>query len=94
MSAPAVQRRFDAIGNVSRAVVNYVPELRENVWEFTADQRDAVAVLIRDIAPLGRTDRWQGAVERWARAVENAESDQQFQHSFFQFGIYASHAAE
>lgn len=87
----AYTRRIAAINTVNDAVVTtqYVHGEWTNVW--TTTDRDEVAALIRTLAPLGRTIRWNDAVESWAFAVEEHEN---FTWAFFQYGIYTARAAE
>lgn len=53
--------------------------------------RATIAGWIRELAPLGRTERWNNAVEGWAHAVETEES---LEWAFLQYSVWATHAAE
>jgi hypothetical protein len=64
------------------------------VWDVEIENQDWLAAEIRDrLLPLGRTTRWQDAVEAWAHAVETA-TPENWHWSFDQYLIYASFAAE
>ena len=92
----ATEKRHDAIRLLADAVrTAEVTETGPVVnWHLDFAYADEVALGIRQLAPLGRTDRWQGAVESWAVAVETAEDQARFRHAFDQFGIWAAYAAE
>jgi len=60
------------------------------IW--TRESRSEIASRIRELASLGRTDRWTRAVEDWATMVEDTSTD--LFHSFHQWQVFAAHAAE
>jgi hypothetical protein len=67
----------------------------ENVWHLGVESRAIVASWIREeLRPLGRTARWQQAVADWASMVESQEDERGYTWAFFQYGIFACHAAE
>lgn len=94
----ASDRRYAALKTVSKSIVWQETFLRdgefhlENVW--TEETHTAVAERIRELAKLGRTERWVTAIEDWAVAVETADSPETFQWAALQYGVWASHAAE
>lgn len=94
MSA-AVARRLAAINTVATATRE--AEITEEgpvvTWHVTHANREALAADLRDLAPLGRTDRWQAAVESWAAAVEES-TPETFRWAFDQHGVWACYAAE
>lgn len=55
--------------------------------------RATIAQDIRNIARLGRTERWHFAVEWWASNVEAAETEDWTRWAFYQYAIYAAHRA-
>lgn len=66
----------------------YIPE--SDGFERRYTTRDEIAGNIRKLAQLGRTDRWQVAIENWARAVE---SEANLDWAFLQYGIWAGYAS-
>jgi hypothetical protein len=58
------------------------------IWD-----RAQLAGMIRELATLGRTDRWTGTIENWARQVEAAD-DTTLMWAFDQYCTYACHAAD
>lgn len=91
----AQDKRFEGIQRVNNAVVVLEAVATENgsytqnVWK--TQDRTEIAAMIRELAPLGRTERWATAVETWAVLVEDTENPVEW--AFFQGGIWASHAA-
>lgn len=56
---------------------------------------NGIADNIRKLTQLGRTARWQSAIDRWARMVlESAGNLQSLRWAFLQGAVYASHAVE
>jgi hypothetical protein len=53
-----------------------------------------VASNIEKLIQLGRTDRWQAAIKRWASMVRHAEKLDDIRWAFLQGMIYAGHASE
>jgi hypothetical protein len=67
------------------------------LWE-SCDNRLAtgheVSENISKLAQLGRTARWQGAIDRWAGMVrENSGNPKSLRWAYMQGLIYASHAS-
>lgn len=90
----AADRRHAGINRVASAVRDYDATAGTTVWHLPADRAAEVAAMIRDLAPLGRTDRWRGTVEGWAVAVETAPDADQYRWAFDQHGIWAAYAAD
>ena len=92
------QRRLDAMGAVCNSTRNVeFPEDGSKpvlVWYRDFDDRAATATAIRTLAPLGRTDRWKGSIENWARFVETAETPESYRWSFDQYAIWTGYNAE
>lgn len=95
MPTPASQRRDDAIGRVLNETC---PE-----WYGHLPVVDHVkaAELIRPLAELGRTGRWQNAIKAWAAMVEECagidDSDARYRHltwAIKQGSVYACHARD
>lgn len=82
----ATVKRFEGIKAVSTETVTTTTE--GNTFHGT---RTEIAARIRNLAKLGRTDRWQAAIEGWAVAVETEDS---LEWAFLQYSIWASHAAD
>lgn len=79
---------------MSKASDNRIKEMRavcDRVMAEGITNRTEIARLIRELAPLGRTERWQGGIEGWAVMVESEENPLDW--AFGQGSIYASHAA-
>lgn len=54
-----------------------------------------VAENIRKLGHLGRTARWQAAVDRWARMVQECGDNlESIRFAFIQGMVYASHASD
>jgi hypothetical protein len=89
----ASEKRYAAINALSESVrsLEVTDEGREVVWHKGENDRAEVAAMIRDLAPLGRTDRWKTRIAQWAEAVETEAA---FQWAFDQYGIWACYAAE
>lgn len=83
----ASETRFGAIRAVTETFVN-----AENDFEVRADtNRDSVAERIESLRPLGRTDRWHGALDTWRAWVLDPETDLRW--AIVQGSIGAGHAA-
>jgi hypothetical protein len=92
----ASDRRYAGIKAVNEAVIRTDREVTEegfttahNVFLMT---REEAATAIRELAKLGRTERWTNSVEAWAAMVEDIENP--FEWAFIQYSVYACHAAE
>jgi hypothetical protein len=83
----AAEKRYAGI----KAVSDVVADGRGNL---VMTEPSEIAALIRDLAPLGRTDRWKDAIEAWASLVEDQEDEKGLRWAFFQGGIWAGHEAE
>jgi hypothetical protein len=96
MSTKAAEKRFAAI-NALVTDVRYVKHVEGAmptvVWTQQHAARAVVAAAIREMLPLGRTERWQDAVAAWAREVE-ASTEETFRWAFDQFAVWACYAAE
>jgi hypothetical protein len=97
----ATERRLAAINALTEEVRSAVktsfrggPPHVTVVWSADHADRAAVAAAIRELAPLGRTERWADAVSAWAREVEGSSTEEMFKWAFDQFGIWACYAAE
>jgi hypothetical protein len=97
MSTKAQDRRYEGIN----ALCTQTRERRLDGdekpyvhWSQTLRDQKVLASRIRDLKPLGRTQRWTDAVEVWAVEVEQADNESTFHWAFDQFAIYASYAAE
>jgi hypothetical protein len=93
----AAERRFAAV----RTLCDETREARIDGdekpyvhWFQTIRDQKVVASRIRDLAPLGRTERWTRTVEAWASEVETSETPEHYRWAFDQYGIYACHAAD
>lgn len=90
---PSQTRRFAAIGGIVAAHLN-----ESNGYTLSPDlDRDALARDIRDLARLGRTDRWRATVERWALMVSDDQSRTDLGHArwaLVQGSTYAGWDAE
>lgn len=95
MPTAAANRRDDAIGRVLNETC---PE-----WYGYMPAVDHVkaAELIRPLAALGRTDRWQSAIKRWVAMVEEcadiADGGDRYRHlgwALKQGAVYACHARD
>ena len=83
----AVERRHAAIKGVSDAFLD--PDNGYNVKAATT--RASVAARIDELRPLGRTDRWCGALDTWRTWVLDTETDLRW--AIVQGSIGANHAA-
>lgn len=83
----AVTRRIEGIRNVNSTTVTTDDD--GNTYHGT---RTEIAARIREIAKLGRTDRWRNAVEAWALMIE--DDSQPLEWAFLQYGVYAAHAVD
>lgn len=63
------------------------PELFEYKIRGIADN-------IRKLLTLGRTDRWQAAISRWANMVSESGNEMSLRWAFLQGMVYAGHASE
>lgn len=52
----------------------------------TMDAREEIAAEILTLLPLGRTIRWEAAVNNWAEAVRVANSIEQLRWAYVQYG--------
>ena len=78
--------RYDAIHAISKKYAQQIPS------KGKADDK-LIGQIIDDIDKLvylGRTDRWRGTVKQWSRAMLRNDNSH---WTFFQYGIWASHAA-
>lgn len=92
----ASDRRFAGIKSVNDRVIRTDREVNSegytvavNVW--LTEDREEIATMIRELAKLGRTDRWVASVEAWAVAVETETS---LEWAFLQFSVWTCHAAD
>lgn len=97
----AAEKRYAALNALCTSVRNFDQDLRVTVWAKTSADRAEVAASIRELAPLGRTERWTVNVEAWAHHVETEGLDAPaetveslFQWAFEQYGVWTSYAAE
>jgi len=89
---PAQQKRYDGMAAV------YALALEEDPGMGTHHRKEdvkasTIAEAIRGLKTLGRTDRWKGRCEQWARMVEG-DWDQGSTWGLFQGGIYANMDAQ
>ena len=66
----------------------YIPTA--NDFELRDASRDEIAGNIDKLAQLGRTDRWQAAIKRWAAMVR--EPGNNIRWALIQGCVYAGHA--
>lgn len=86
----AKQRRSNAIGMLSCL---YLPQVHgETASRLELVPTPEISGNIRKLAQLGRTERWQGRIEQWARMVEQSSNDRDRRWAFLQGMIYATHA--
>jgi len=83
----ATEKRIAGIRAVNDATVT--TDANGNTFHGT---RTEIAARIREIASLGRTDRWRNAVEAWALMIE--DDSQPLEWAFLQYGVYAAHAVD
>jgi hypothetical protein len=87
-------RLIDAAGDGRDALLDR-PLYLINYYENRYATGTEVADNIRKLAQLGRTARWQAAIDRWARMVQECgDNIDSIRHSFIQGMIYAGHASE
>ena len=93
----AGMKRQTALGMIVELYLPADGTEHEFLWE-SCDNRlaapDEVAVNILKLRQLGRTERWQHAVKRWANMVNSPENDldpRNLRYGFLQGLIYASH---
>lgn len=88
----ATDRRYAGLKAVSTLTIETVKcadgEGFENKFLLT---REEIAAAIRELAKLGRTDRWLNAVEGWAVMVETEDS---LEWAFLQGSIWTGYAAD
>lgn len=84
-------RRQIAIGMLSML---YIPIYADGTAPYDIDiaDKNEVAGNIRKLAQLGRTERWQAAIERWARMTEQSTGPKDLRWAFLQGMIFAGHA--
>jgi hypothetical protein len=99
----AKERRQEAIGMISEL---YLPTREPdgayrdepvyliNYWAAHYATSAEVADNIEKLIQLGRTDRWQAAIKRWAAMVRHAKKLDDIRYAFLQGMIYAGHASE
>jgi hypothetical protein len=88
MASKAVERRFDAIRGIGE---RFRPE--SNGYHLTSEATpEAIIEAIRELAPLGRTDRWQAAVKQWESLV--TDYPESLDWAILQGSVYAGYAAE
>lgn len=86
----AQRKRHTSLGMLMEL---YVPA--SNDYDMTSNDAAAIADNIRVLAQLGRSARWQGAINRWARMVLNSGiNPASLRSSFLQGAIYAGHAID
>lgn len=89
----AVQRRQNAIGMLSYLYLPTDPD-GSVPYDMRVTDTTEIAGNIRKLAQLGRTERWTGRIEQWARMVEeNPEPMKSLRWAFLQGMVYASHAS-
>lgn len=92
-TSPA-EKRYAAISSLCESVRSVEITETGPVVTWNCEDPARVADLIRTgLAHQGRTERWTGAVEAWAVAVETS-TPETFRWAFDQYGIWASYAAE
>jgi hypothetical protein len=64
-----------------------------NYWAAHYATPDEIAGNIEKLAQLGRTDRWQAAVKRWATMVREQKTLDGIRWAFLQGMVYACHAS-
>lgn len=87
----AQDKRFAAMRALGDAIVGTernADGVLVQVWHVT--DREQIAAAIRELAPLGRTDRWHAAVESWALLVLDTDNDMPW--AFFQGSIWTGYA--
>jgi hypothetical protein len=99
----AAEKRQEAIGMISElylptpectdSVVNDRPLYLVNYYAARYATGNEIADNIEKLAQLGRTDRWQSAIKRWAAMVRESEKLDDIRWAFLQGMIYASHAS-
>lgn len=82
----AEEKRYQAM----RDLFDTCYDREQNVWVKYPDQETADQ--IRALKALGRTERWQNAVERWAKMVEE-DAGRNSTFGFIQGSVYANFAA-
>lgn len=91
MATAAAERRWAAMRAMSDTVVS------RDTGVYLITDAEVIAERIESLAPLGRTDRWHGAIAAWADAVRDPErrGDLEYLHwAFAQYSVYASYSAE
>lgn len=87
----AKNRRYEAIGML---VELYLPSDNGDApYEMNCNDTAAIAANIRKLAQLGRTDRWLGRIEQWARMVESSADARDLRWAFLQGLVYVNYAA-
>ena len=88
----AALNRQEAIGMISFL---YLPEQNDYDLRLPDNGAAGIAENIEKLAPLGRTARWQAAIDRWANMVrEHSGNDRSLRWAFLQGMIFAGHASE
>jgi hypothetical protein len=88
----AEQNRQEAIGMLMEL---YLPETRD--YKLQSTDTDEIAVNISKLAALGKTERWQSAIKRWAAMVRESHATDpnrpSIRWAIIQGSVYANHAS-
>jgi hypothetical protein len=88
----AERNRQEAIGML---IELYVPESRN--YELQSINTAEIAGNIEKLAALGKTDRWQAAIKRWASMVRESSATDvnrpSIRWALIQGCVYANHAS-
>ena len=76
--------------SVATTVDKFLP-LDDNFTLTTTDTTE-IATEIRTLARLGRTPRWQRAIEAWAKLVEEETQPKGIEWAILQGSVYAGRA--
>lgn len=97
MTTAAQQKRFDAIKAVTALVID-----EDNGFQVRPEVTvGKVVKAIRNLKPLGRTNRWGLAIQRWENMIlecddyvaHSEEWKRHFHWAILQGNVYAGHAA-
>lgn len=67
----------------------YVPATHD--YDLQSTDSAEIANNIRKLAQLGRTARWQAAIDRWARMVQEQGNERGIRWAILQGAVYAGH---
>lgn len=97
MTTKAQQARFDAIGQIVTLAID-----PDNGYQVRPEcSVGKVVKAIRDLKPLGRTQRWGQAITRWENMIlecddyakQSEEWKRHMHWAILQGNVYAGHAA-